>query len=61
MISETILTRFKQYYKNDYGVDLTPEETLEKCTALFDMLESVYISRPSLTLEKKHEHDGIHL
>jgi len=39
MISQTILDKFKVLYLKDYKVTLSDAEALEKCTALFNVLD----------------------
>lgn len=39
MISQTILDKFKALYLKDYKITLSDTEALEKCTALFTMLD----------------------
>lgn len=54
MISQSILDKFKTLYLNDYKVTISDKEALEKCTALFNMLDVLVVKPLTYSLKDGH-------
>jgi len=55
MISKEGLTKFKILFKQEFGIDLTEKEAIEKATRLLNLYKVVYLPEKNIKISKNYE------
>lgn len=55
MVSKEGLAKFKTLYKQQFGIELTDKEVLEKATRLLNLYKVVYQPESNIKISKTYE------
>jgi len=55
MVSEAGLAKFKALYLQEFGIELTQEELIEKANRILNLYKAVYQSKKNIKIKQNNE------
>lgn len=55
MVSEAGLAKFKALYQQEFGIELTKEELIEKANRILNLYKAVYQSKKNIKIKQNNE------